>query len=100
MQKSTAHPETKRNTVKQPPGRLRKVSETWLLSNTLDSSNKVFKHFMLAKLHSVDVPDVFLDFLNAYLEPRLGYVTVETALSEVFHLCDTVFQGTVLGPTL
>jgi hypothetical protein len=70
------------------------------LSDISGAFDKVFKDFMLAKLHSVGVPDVFLDFLNAYLEPRLGYVTVESALSEVFHICDTVFQGTVLGPTL
>ena len=60
----------------------------------------MFKNFMLAKLHSVGVPDVYLDFLSAYLEPRIGYVAVENVLSDVFALSDTVFQGTVLGPTL
>ena len=38
--------------------------------------------------------------LNSYLLPREGYVTVENAVSEVMWLCDMVFQGTVLGPSL
>ena len=54
----------------------------------------------MGKLHSVGVPDMYLDFLGAYLEPRLGYVSIEGVLSDVFQLMDTVFQGTVLGPAL
>ena len=41
-----------------------------------------------------------LQFLNAYLEPRIGYVTIEGALSEAFAIADSVFEGTVLGPSL
>ena len=52
---------------------------------------------MLAKLCSVGVADVFLDFLNSYLEPRVGRVAIENVLSDVMLLCDTIFQGTVLG---
>ena len=70
------------------------------LSDITGAFDRVFKNFMLAKLHSVGVPDVYLDFLSAYLEPRVGHVAVESVLSDVFTLCDTVFQGTVLGPTL
>jgi len=55
---------------------------------------------MMAKLFSAGVADNFLNFLNSYLEPRVGKVTVEGALSDIFELSDTVFQGTVLGPTL
>ena len=43
---------------------------------------------------------MYLDFLNSYLEPRIGHVAVEGALSEATVLCDMVFQGTVLGPCL
>lgn len=46
------------------------------------------------------VPPQFLDFLNDYLLPREGRVTVEGSISETMELCDMVFQGTVLGPTL
>ena len=42
--------------------------------------------------------DAFLDFLNDYLSPREGRVTVEDAISDVFR--DTVFQGAILGPCL
>ena len=42
--------------------------------------------------------DVFLDWLSSYLEPRIGRVTVENAMSDVFEMVDTVFQGAVLGP--
>ena len=34
--------------------------------------DKVFKDFLLAKLSAVGVADVFLDFLNSYLQPRIG----------------------------
>ena len=54
----------------------------------------------MAKLSSVGVADVFLDWLSSYLEPRIGRVTVENVMSDVFELVDTVFQGTVLGPAL
>ena len=43
---------------------------------------------------------MYLDFLSSYLEPRIGHVAVESVLSDVFTLADSVFQGTVLGPTL
>ena len=42
------------------------------LSDISGAFDKVFKDFLMAKLHSVGVPDLFLDFLNAYLEPRVG----------------------------
>ena len=43
---------------------------------------------------------MFLDFLNSYLEPRVGRVAIEDVLSDVMTLCDSIFQGTVLGPAL
>ena len=54
----------------------------------------------MGKLVSLGVPDIYLDFLNAYLDSRIGYVTVEGAFSDAFALTNQVFQGTVLGPTL
>ena len=62
--------------------------------------DRVFKDFLLAKLSSVGVADVFLDFLNSYLEPRVGRVAIEDVLSDAMTLCDSIFQGTVLGPAL
>ena len=49
---------------------------------------------------SAGLPDCYLNFLSSYLDPRIGKVAVEGALSDLFELADTVFQGTVLGPTL
>ena len=40
------------------------------LSDITGAFDRVLKSFLLAKLHSVGVPDVYLDFLNACLEPR------------------------------
>ena len=54
----------------------------------------------MAKLVSAGVPDSYLDFLNSYLEPRIGRVSVEGALSDMFDIANSVFQGTVLGPSL
>ncbi len=44
--------------------------------------DRVFKDYLLAKLHSIGVSDLFLDFLNSYLETRVGYVAIEGVLSE------------------
>ena len=60
----------------------------------------MFKQFLIAKLLGAGVPDCYVNFLSAYLEPRVGKVSVEGALSSAFELADTVFQGTVLGPSL
>ena len=62
--------------------------------------DRVFKDYLLAKLYSAGVSDLFLDFLNSYLSPRVGKVAVEGALSDAFTLSDMCFQGTVLGPAL
>ena len=70
------------------------------LSDITGAFDRVFKDYLLAKLHSIGVADVFLDFLSSYLEPRIGYVRVDGILSEAFELCNTVFQGTVIGPAL
>ena len=70
------------------------------LSDITGAFDKVFKDFLLAELHSLGVADQFLDFLNSYLSPRLGYVAVEGVFSEVLDLADMCFQGTVLGPAL
>ena len=70
------------------------------LSDISGAFDKVFKDFLLAKLSAVGVADVFLDFLNSYLQPRVGRVAVDSVLSDVMHLCDSIFQGTVLGPPL
>lgn len=70
------------------------------LSDISGAFDKVFKDFLMARLCSVGVADVFLRFLNAYLEPRVGVVTIENVFSNLMVLSDTVFQGTVLGPPL
>ena len=62
--------------------------------------DRVDKELLLGKLQSLGVAEVYLDFLNNYLEPRIGRVAVEGALSDTILLCDMVFQGTVLGPAL
>ena len=54
----------------------------------------------MGKLAQIGLPERFLDFLNAYLMNREGFVRVEGALSEAMLLSNMVFQGTVLGPAL
>ena len=54
----------------------------------------------MVELYQTGVGNTYLDFLNSYLEPRVGYVTVEGALSDLFEIDNSVFQGTVLGPPL
>ena len=62
--------------------------------------DKVARERILWKLAGLGVAPAFLDFLNSYLLPREGRVAVEGAMSESMTLCDMVYQGTVLGPTL
>ena len=50
----------------------------------------------MANLLTVGVPDMFLTFLGAYLEPRFGHVSVEGVLPDVFEISNTVCQGLVL----
>ena len=62
--------------------------------------DRVARELLLSKLASAGVPSAWLSFLNSYLLPREGRVTVEGAMSQAMHLSDMVFQGTVLGPCL
>ena len=68
------------------------------LSDISGAFDKVSRCLLIGKLAQLGLPDTFLDFLNAYLMPREGYVTVENAVSEAMCLSDMVFQSTVLGP--
>ena len=70
------------------------------LSDISATFDRVFIPYLLAKLQSAGVGEFFLRFLNAYLQPRKGKVVVEDSMSDEFVLSNTVFQGTVLGPTL
>lgn len=69
-------------------------------SDIAGAFDRVDKNYMLAKLRSIGVSDTFLDFIGSYLESRIGRVTIDGIYSEIFDLCDMVFQGTVLGPSL
>ena len=54
----------------------------------------------MCKFCALEVTDVYLRFLNAYLEPRVGRVTIESVCCDLIVLPDTVFQGTNLEPAL
>ena len=62
--------------------------------------DKVFKAYLLAKLHRWGVGPDFLNFLDSYLAPRKGQVVVQGARSDAFEMSNMAFQGTVLGPPL
>ena len=70
------------------------------LSDISGAFDKVSRHLLMGKLSQIGLPASFLDFLNSYLMHREGKVTVEGAFSTSMHMCDMVFQGTVLGPPL
>ena len=70
------------------------------LSDIAGAFDRVYKDYLMGKLQQVGVSPTYLDFLNSYLEPRIGRVAIDGILSETFLLCDMVFQGTVLGPAL
>ena len=70
------------------------------LSDIAGAFDRVDKDCLMLNFFSIGVSDQFLDFLNSYLEPRIGRVTVEGAYSDTFDLCNMIYQGTVLGPPL
>ena len=70
------------------------------LSDISGGFDKVRRALLIGKPSQLGLPSIWLDFLNAYLDSRIGYVTVEGAFSDAFALTNQVFQGTVLGPTL
>ena len=62
--------------------------------------DSAWKDSLLAKIRSVGLAENCHDFLNAYLESRVGRFAIEAVLSDAIVLCDAIFQGTVLGPVL
>ena len=70
------------------------------LADIAAAFDRVSRCLLLGKLCQCGVSPSFSDFLNSYLQEREARVTVGGAMSEAFVLCDMVYQGTVLGPTL
>ena len=70
------------------------------LSDISGAFDRVFKPYLLSKLHGYGVGPDFFKFLNAYLAPRTGQVCVQGQLSDAMAIDDSVYQGTVLGPAL
>jgi len=70
------------------------------LGDITGAFDRVFKDYLLAKLQAAGVGANYLNFLNAYLQPRRARVIVEGESSDDFEIANTVFQGTVLGPCL
>ena len=62
--------------------------------------DRVFKDYLMAKLYVAGVGPLYLNFIDAYLQPRKAQVIVEGEASDPFDIQNTVFQGTVLGPAL
>ena len=62
--------------------------------------DRVCSELLVNKCLKVGVGEVMGKFLKDYLAPRTMSVVVDGACSEKRALCDSVYQGTVLGPPL
>ena len=62
--------------------------------------DRVSRTLLLGRLSEIGLPDSFLDFLNSYVQPREGRVTLGSVTSDVIELSDMCFQGTCFGPAL
>ena len=70
------------------------------LSDISGAFDKVETDRLLAKLTATGINSTFLQLLRNYLTVREAYVLVNGEKSCKFELANTVFQGTVLGPSL
>ena len=70
------------------------------LGDITGAFDRVFKDYLMAKLHCAGVGSIYMNFLDAYLQPRQAEVVVEGVASDKITIQNTVFQGTVLGPML
>jgi hypothetical protein len=70
------------------------------LSDISGAFDKVETDRLLAKLTATGINSTFLQLLRDYLSVREAYVLVNGEKSCKFELANTVFQGTVLGPSL
>jgi hypothetical protein len=62
--------------------------------------DKVEAERLVLKCKAIGVPSNLLRLIRSYLEPRVGHVVVEGALSDAMPMSDMVWQGSVLGPML
>ena len=69
-------------------------------SDIAGAFDRVDKKYLLGKLQNIDVPVIFIEFVDVYLEPRIGRISVEGIYSEFFNIYDRIFQGTVLSSPL
>ena len=70
------------------------------LSDISGAFDKVETKRLLAKLRAAGLNDTFLAFFDDYLASRAALVLVGGESSAELELKNTVFQGTVLGPSL
>jgi hypothetical protein len=70
------------------------------LSDISGAFDRVCKEILLSKLQGAGIEGPLLKFLDAYLAPRVGNVVVQGKLSVDMIIANSVFQGTVLGPSL
>ena len=70
------------------------------LGDITGAFDRVCKEYLMAKLQAAGVGEKFLKFMDSYLEARIGRVVVEGEMSDDIVIDNSVFQGTVLGPTL
>jgi len=70
------------------------------LSDISAAYDRVCKEYLFFKFNAAEVGALYLNFLDAYLSPRQGQVVVEGEFSELFEIANSVYQGTVLGPSL
>ena len=70
------------------------------LSDISGAFDKVEVHRLMAKLEATGINNELLNLLRDYLSAREAYVVVNGERSARIVLANTVFQGTVLGPSL
>ena len=70
------------------------------LSDIAGAFDRVDSELLFSRLQNAGLGSKLCNLIKKYLSGRTGRIVVGGCFSEVFPLCNMVYQGTVLGPPL
>ena len=69
------------------------------MSDISSAFDRVFRPFLLGRLSEIGFSDDVINIFDAYLQPRTCNIVVNGEKSDDMDIDNSVFQGSVLGPS-